>query len=199
MIQWAEYSVVLNSLICSTFFLKQECHMKGFSLTNQEVRYVDLVCVSSCNAVQSYYISGIMKIADAAEETFTLSLWESNILWRQLSSLRTDCITIIIICLANKDDLIRQIQLPILWPFKWNQLSRNSWIYLVGNTLFVSVGTTVKVHVVDLDNERVAPYVNVRPLLSSTVRDLKTLIHEVRKLLFTTDWTGPETFQFYFI
>ena len=51
-------------------------------------------------------------------------------------------------------------------------------------TLSVSVGTTVKVHVVDLENERVAPYVNVRPLLSSTVKDLKTIIHEVRKLLF---------------
>ena len=53
-------------------------------------------------------------------------------------------------------------------------------------TLSVSVGTTVKVHVVDLENERVAPYVNVRPLLSSTIKDLKALIHEVRKLLFAT-------------
>ena len=53
-------------------------------------------------------------------------------------------------------------------------------------TLFVSAGTTVKVHVVDLENERVTPYVNVRPLLSSTVNGLKTLIHEVRKLVFVT-------------
>ena len=45
---------------------------------------------------------------------------------------------------------------------------------------FVSIGTTVKVHVVDLENETVAPHVNVRPLLSSTVRDLCNLIHEVR-------------------
>ena len=63
-------------------------------------------------------------------------------------------------------------------------------------TLSVSVGTTVKVHVVDLENERVAPYVNVRPLLSSTIKDLKALIHEVRKLLFATGWTGFKMFQF---
>ncbi|KAJ7383604.1 Ubiquitin carboxyl-terminal hydrolase 47 [Desmophyllum pertusum] len=43
-------------------------------------------------------------------------------------------------------------------------------------------GTTVKVHIVDLENERVASYVNVRPLLSSTVKDLHTLIHEKFKL-----------------
>lgn len=43
-------------------------------------------------------------------------------------------------------------------------------------------GTTVKVHAVDLENERVAPYVNVRPLLSSTVKDLKALIHEKFRL-----------------
>ena len=53
-------------------------------------------------------------------------------------------------------------------------------------TLFVSAGTTVKVHVVDLENERVAPYVNVRSLLSSTVKDLKSQIHEVRQLVFAT-------------
>ena len=63
-------------------------------------------------------------------------------------------------------------------------------------TLFVSAGTTVKVHVVDLENERVTPYVNVRPLLSSTVSGLKTLIHEVRKLVFVTGWTGFKMFQF---
>ena len=40
-------------------------------------------------------------------------------------------------------------------------------------------GTTVKVHLVDLENETVAPPVNVRPLLNSTVKDLHTLIHEV--------------------
>ncbi|XP_078360034.1 ubiquitin carboxyl-terminal hydrolase 47-like isoform X2 [Oculina patagonica] len=39
-------------------------------------------------------------------------------------------------------------------------------------------GTTVKVHVVDLENERVATHINVRPLLSSTIRDLYNLIHE---------------------
>lgn len=39
-------------------------------------------------------------------------------------------------------------------------------------------GTTVKVHVVHLEKEKVDPYVNVRPLLSSTVGDLCDLIHE---------------------
>lgn len=39
-------------------------------------------------------------------------------------------------------------------------------------------GTTVKVHVVDLEQDRVVPPVNVRPLLNSTVKDLYTLIHE---------------------
>ena len=46
--------------------------------------------------------------------------------------------------------------------------------------LLVSVGTTVKVHVVDLENERVVHPVNVRPLLSWTVQDLYALIHKVR-------------------
>ena len=41
------------------------------------------------------------------------------------------------------------------------------------------IGTTVKVHVVDLEQDRVVPPVNVRPLLNSTVKDLYTLIHEV--------------------
>lgn len=40
-------------------------------------------------------------------------------------------------------------------------------------------GTTVKVHMVDLENETVALPVNVRPLLNSTVKDLHILIHEV--------------------
>ena len=40
-------------------------------------------------------------------------------------------------------------------------------------------GTTVKVHIVNLENETVAPPVNVRPLLNSTVKDLHILIHEV--------------------
>ena len=42
-----------------------------------------------------------------------------------------------------------------------------------------SVGVTVKVHVVDLEKEKVAPPTNVRPLLSWTVKDLYSLIHEV--------------------
>lgn len=43
---------------------------------------------------------------------------------------------------------------------------------------YKSGGTTVKVHVVDLQHEKVAPPVNVRPLLNSTAKDLHTLIHE---------------------
>ncbi|KAM7428691.1 Ubiquitin carboxyl-terminal hydrolase 47 [Porites harrisoni] len=39
-------------------------------------------------------------------------------------------------------------------------------------------GVTVKVHVVDLEREKVAPPINVRPLLSWTVKDLCSLIHE---------------------
>ncbi|XP_073239292.1 ubiquitin carboxyl-terminal hydrolase 47-like [Porites lutea] len=39
-------------------------------------------------------------------------------------------------------------------------------------------GITVKVHVVDLEKEKVAPPTNVRPLLSWTVKDLYSLIHE---------------------
>ena len=43
----------------------------------------------------------------------------------------------------------------------------------------IFIGTTVKVHVVDLEKEKVAPSTNVRPLLSWTVKDLYSLIHEV--------------------
>ncbi|XP_015770740.1 PREDICTED: ubiquitin carboxyl-terminal hydrolase 47-like [Acropora digitifera] len=43
---------------------------------------------------------------------------------------------------------------------------------------YKSGGTTVKVHVVDLQREKVAPPVNVRPLLNSTAKDLHILIHE---------------------
>ncbi|KAK2563668.1 Ubiquitin carboxyl-terminal hydrolase 47 [Acropora cervicornis] len=43
---------------------------------------------------------------------------------------------------------------------------------------YKSGGTTVKVHVVDLQHEKVAPPVNVRPLLNSTAKDLHILIHE---------------------
>jgi len=43
----------------------------------------------------------------------------------------------------------------------------------------ISIGVTVKVHVVDLEKEKVALPTNVRPLLSWTVKDLYSLIHEV--------------------
>ena len=43
----------------------------------------------------------------------------------------------------------------------------------------ISIGVTVKVHVVDLEKEKVAQPTNVRPLLSWTVKDLYSLIHEV--------------------
>ena len=46
--------------------------------------------------------------------------------------------------------------------------------------MLCSLGATVKVHVVDLEKERVAQPVKVRPLLSSSVKDLHILIHEVK-------------------
>lgn len=46
--------------------------------------------------------------------------------------------------------------------------------------MLCSSGATVKVHVVDLEKERVAQPVKVRPLLSSSVKDLHILIHEVK-------------------
>ena len=60
------------------------------------------------------------------------------------------------------------------------------------NTMFffLLLGTTVKVHVVHLEKEKVDPYVNVRPLLSSTVGDLCDLIHEVRTVSFYMQVSG---------
>ena len=60
------------------------------------------------------------------------------------------------------------------------------------NTMFffLLLGTTVKVHVVHLEKEKVDPYVNVRPLLSSTVGDLCDLIHEVRTVSFSMQVSG---------
>lgn len=55
---------------------------------------------------------------------------------------------------------------------------------------FLLLGTTVKVHVVHLEKEKVDPYVNVRPLLSSTVGDLCDLIHEVRTVSFSMQVSG---------
>lgn len=55
---------------------------------------------------------------------------------------------------------------------------------------FLLLGTTVKVHVVHLEKEKVDPYVNVRPLLSSTVGDLCDLIHEVRAVSFSMQVSG---------
>ena len=49
-------------------------------------------------------------------------------------------------------------------------------------SLYLNLGTTVKVHVVDLQHEKVARPVNVRPLLNSTAKDLHILIHEVQRI-----------------
>lgn len=49
-------------------------------------------------------------------------------------------------------------------------------------SLSLNLGTTVKVHVVDLKHEKVDPPVNVRPLLNSTAKDLHILIHEVQRI-----------------
>ena len=43
---------------------------------------------------------------------------------------------------------------------------------------------------VHLEKEKVDPYVNVRPLLSSTVGDLCDLIHEVRTVSFSMQVSG---------
>ena len=43
---------------------------------------------------------------------------------------------------------------------------------------------------VQLEKEKVDPYVNVRPLLSSTVGDLCDLIHEVRTVSFSMQLSG---------
>ncbi len=42
------------------------------------------------------------------------------------------------------------------------------------------LGVTVKVHVVDLEEESISPPVNVRAYTSQTVAEFKTLVSEVR-------------------
>lgn len=70
------------------------------------------------------------------------------------------------------------------------QALRGSKCEHFNSIFFPLLGTTVKVHVVHLEKEKVDPYVNVRPLLSSTVGDLCDLIHEVRTVSFSMQVSG---------
>ena len=75
MIQWEKYSVMLNSLICSIFFLKQECNMKGFSLTNQEVSWLLLDFVSSFSSQTQNFMAesgDFMHVKEHCTERFPL-------------------------------------------------------------------------------------------------------------------------------
>ena len=86
------------------------------------------------------------------------------------------------------------LYIPVNSWITWNPFQPLLKVSISAKSFYCVLGTTVKVHLVHLEKEKVAPYLNVRPLLSSTVRDLYVLIHEVRTVTPSLEvWGYPNS------